>query len=312
MTVGSLFAGIGGIDAGFERAGFSITWAIERDPICFATYENSFPRTQLIRSDIQYVHTHSLPKADILLAGFPCQPFSIAGKQRGFDDRRGNCFYEICRFVSVHRPRFVFLENVANLLNHDGGKTFQEIFHSFAEMDYSVRYRILRASEYGGIPQIRDRVYIIAFREQADCDRFQFPERIGLSCSIEDVLKRKQEKKTIYYYSKEDEFYQFAERIVVRNDSIYRVYHSSIKMTHNHMCPTLTASMGLYDNQVPLVIDDYGLRKLTVSECLAFQGFSEKFRFARSTSLKDAYKMVGNSVCVPVIDRLATQIARVL
>ena len=308
MTVGSLFSGIGGIDVAFEQAGFHVKWAIEKDIACCKTYRNNFDYTELLECDISAVDPRSLPKVDIIAAGFPCQSFSVAGRQRGFSDPRGDTFFEIKRFISWNEPRFVFLENVPNLMEHDNGKTFNVIHNVLIELGYVIRYRVLRASEFGGVPQIRDRIYIVAFREQEECDRFQFPEPIELKITIEDILKRGIKKHKIYYYKSDDPFYQTAKEIVKCKKSIYRVYHDSIKITQNCMCPTLTASMGTRDNQVPLLLDDYGIRKLTIQECLDFQGFPEVFRFPHTISVNDAYKQIGNSVCVPVIRRIAEQI----
>lgn len=311
MTVGSLFSGIGGIDIAFRQAGFEIKWAIEKDAACCRTYRNNFANTELLECDIHDVDPELLPKVDVIAAGFPCQSFSVAGKQRGFSDPRGNAFFEIRRFILWSEPRFVFLENVPNLIDHDNGKTFNIIHNVLAELGYTIRYRVLRASEYGGIPQIRDRIYIVAFREQEDCDCFKFPAPVNLEATIEGILKRNTKKHSIYYYNSDEPFYQYAKKIVKRNDSIYRVYHESIKRTQNYMCPTLTASMGTRDNQVHLVIDDYGLRKLTIQECLDFQGFPADFRFPQTITINDAYKQIGNSVCVPVIARIAERIVLV-
>lgn len=268
LTVGSLFSGIGGIDIAFQQAGFNVKWAIEKDVACCRTYRHNFRDVTLIEKDIRGVNPNDLEKVDVITAGFPCQPFSIAGKQRGFDDERGHLFYEVGKFISAYKPRFVFLENVPNLMEHNGGKSFLVVHDVLADLNYSIRYRVLRASEYGGVPQIRDRIYIVAFREQEDCDRFEFPDKMDLQFSIEDVLLRSQRKHEIYYYTQDDDFYKKASQIVTRYDSIYRVYHESIKVTQNKMCPTLTASMGIYSNQVPLVKDEYGIRRLTIRECL--------------------------------------------
>lgn len=309
LKVGSLFSGIGGIDLAFESAGFEISWALEKDAACCKTYRHNFHKTVLIEDDIRNVEPTTLPKVDVITAGFPCQSFSIAGKQRGFDDARGHLFFEIEKFIRANNPRYVFLENVPNLIEHDEGRTFLVIHNVLAELNYSIRYRVLRASEYGGLPQIRDRIYIVAFREQADCDNFEFPNKIDLNISIEDILHREQKKHDFYYYDINDTFYKKASKIVTKQDSIYRVYHDSIKITQNSMCPTLTASMGTTKNQVPLVIDAHGLRKLTVRECLGFQGFPKNFYFPKTITINDAYKQIGNSVCVPVIAVIAKKIA---
>lgn len=308
MTIGSLFAGIGGIDIAFRQSGFDIKWAIEKDAACCKTYRNNFDGTDLLECDIHNVDPKSLPKVDIITAGFPCQSFSVAGKQRGFSDPRGSAFFEIQRFIMWSKPRFVFLENVPNLMEHDGGKTFNAIHNALSEIGYVIRYKVLRASEYGGVPQIRARIYVVAFREQEECDRFKFPNPIDLEITIEDILKRNIKKHNTYYYGADDSFYKYAKEFVKRKDSIYRVYHDSIKLTQNYMCPTLTASMGIRENQVHLVLDDYGIRRLTVQECLDFQGFPSNFHFPHTITLNDAYKQIGNSVCVPVIRRIAEQL----
>ena len=308
LSVGSLFTGIGGIDIAFQQAGFNIKWAVENDAACCRTYRHNFSGSNLIERDIRLVNPTKLERVNVLIAGFPCQAFSIGGFQRGFGDKRGNLFFEIKKFITCNEPRFVFLENVPNLIEHDNGKTFIHIHNLFSELNYTLRYKVMRASEYGGVSQIRDRIYIVAFRNEEDCEKFSFPEKIELEATIEEVLQRNVKKHDVYYYDKVDPFYSKANNIVNRQDSIYRVYHESIKCTQNRMCPTLTASMGTRANQVHLVRDNFGIRKLTIGECLRFQGFPEEFRFPNTITLNDAYKQIGNSVCVPVIQRIASNI----
>lgn len=262
----------------------------------------------MIEKDIRSVDAEKLPHVDVIAAGFPCQAFSVGGKQQGFYDDRGNLFFEIARFIKAHNPRFVFLENVANLVQHDNGHTFHVIYNTLIEYGYYIRYRVMRASEYGNVPQIRDRIYIIAFREIEDCDGFSFPGPIELQVKISDVIDRTKRVHDVYYYTDDAPFSLNAQRIVNRTDSIYRVYHSSIKIIQNHMCPTLTASMGTQKNQVHLLRDNYGVRKLTHRECLQFQGFPDTFGFPKSITLENAYKQIGNSVCVPVVRRIAEAI----
>ena len=293
------------MDIAFKQSGCKIAWAIEKDAACCRTYRHNFKETLLIEKDIRIVDPLNLHKVDIMTAGFPCQPFSVAGNQRGLSDPRGYLFYEVGRFVACHKPRFVFLENVSNLIAHNNGKTFNVVHDVLAELGYSIRYKVMRASLYGGVPQIRDRIYIVAFREQSDCDMFEFPNEIDLTVSIEDILKRNISKHKVYYYDKSTPFYKHLCNIVSRHDSIYRVYRDSIKVTQNRMCPTLTATMGTRPNQVHLVVDDFGLRKITIQECLDFQGFPQQFKFPHNITLEDAYKQIGNSVCVPVVKRIA-------
>ena len=311
MTVGSLFAGIGGIEIGFIQAGSQILWAIERDHKCCLTYRHNHKGIPLTEADIYDANPHSLSPVDAIVAGFPCQPFSVAGQQRGFSDVRGNLFYEVIRFAQAIQPRVIFLENVQNLQEHDGGRTFITIYNALVKNGYYVRYRVMRASTYGNVPQIRDRIYIVAFRDIADCDKFSFPKEVPLTVSIGDIINRNEKKPLVYYYQDNNPFFAKARRIVTDQSSIYRVYHESIKITQNHMCPTLTASMGTQKNQVPLVIDRYGIRKLTLCECLDFQGFPKSFYFPNTITIEDAYKQCGNTVCVPVVKRVAEEIIKI-
>lgn len=309
MTVGSLFAGIGGIDLAFAQAGFDVLWAIENDHASCETYGANFKNPLLIEQDIRKVDVTALPSVDVIVAGFPCQAFSIGGKQQGFRDDRGNLFFQVARFVQEHTPRFVFLENVANLVQHDDGHTFQVIYNTLIEYGYYVRYRVMRASEYGNIPQIRNRIYIIAFRCINDCDCFQFPEPINLEVTVDSIIDRSKPVRNDYYYNGNDSFAVKARQIVTNPKAVYRVYHGSIKPIKNGLCPTLTASMGTQSNQVPLVCDVAGVRKLTLRECLRLQGFPNNFGFPQSVAQDKRYKQIGNSVCVPVVRRIAQQLA---
>lgn len=312
MQIGSLFSGIGGIELGFKQAGFSVAWAVEKDTKCCETYRYNFGETNLIEADVRKINLSILQPIDILVAGFPCQSFSVAGKQRGFEDPRGHLFFEVERFIKHFVPRVVFIENVANLVEHDDGKTFNIIHNTLSSQGYFIRYRVLRASEYGGVPQIRDRTYIVAFKLQEDCDCFVFPEKINMDFDIEQVLARHNKKHDLYYYGDDTPFSQKAKAIVTSRRGIYRVFNGDIKKINNSMCPTLTASMGTKQDQIPLIRDDFGVRKITVAECLVFQGFPKEFKFPRSITINDAYKQCGNSVVVPVIRRIAEKIKEVM
>ena len=160
--VASLFAGIGGICLGFKQAGFEIVWANEFDSAACRTYRHNFGNSYLIEADICQVKTESIPDFDVLVGGFPCQPFSIAGRQKGFDDKRGNLFFEITRIMDAKRPKVVFLENVPNLMEHDDGKTFLVIYNSLVQFGYSIYYKVMGADEYGNLPQTRKRIYIVS------------------------------------------------------------------------------------------------------------------------------------------------------
>lgn len=190
LTVGSLFAGIGGIDLGFEQAGFEVVWANEIDKDACTTYRANFPNTLLSEADIRTLDFSGLSKIDVLAAGFPCQPFSVCGKKKGFSDERGNLFFEIMRAADTLHPPIIFLENVANLTEHDNGRTFNVIHNELASRDYIIRYMIADACDYG-IPQHRTRTYIVAFKSEDTGNQFVFPEKSALDKRIFDIIDKK-------------------------------------------------------------------------------------------------------------------------
>ena len=310
MRIGSLFSGIGGIDLGFEQAGFEIAWANDIDAEACKTYGYNFPNTHIIKGDVRDLNPRELPDVDMLIAGFPCQPFSIMGYRRGFKDPRGNLFFEISRFIDIKRPRVIFLENVRNLMEHDNGKTFLVIYNTLAQFGYSVKYKVISATDVN-IPQNRARIFIVAFLNIEDCDRFEFPETEPLDLSIEDILDRSIKHDDIYYYHPNSRYFKELNTKIVDKTGIYRIDDSGIAMRKWDICPTLKANMGTYPDRVPIIRDDFGIRKLTPMECLAFQGFPQDYTF-NGISLESAYKQCGNTVCVPVIKRIAEKLNEVI
>lgn len=310
-TVASMFAGVGGICLAFKQSGFDIVWANERDVAACKTYRHNFGGNYLIEDDIKNIAPESLPDIDVLTAGFPCQPFSIAGKQLGFKDKRGNLFFEITRFIDKTRPKIVFLENVANLVEHDDGRTFLVIYNSLAQFGYSVYYKVMSATDYGNLPQPRKRIYIVAVREDI-LIAYKHAEPIERTLMADNIVNRSYKQKDIYYYDPKFIKDNNLATSVLNDGYIYRLTDTGIRRTKDKLCPTLTANMGTYPNRVPIVKDDFGIRKLTLRECLDFQGFPKEFYFPNSITINDAYKQIGNSVCVPVIKSIATQIRKLL
>ena len=306
MKVGSLFSGIGGIDLGFEQAGFEIAWANEVDAAACKTYRHNFPNTLLIKGDIRNINPDDLPDIDVLVAGFPCQPFSVMGYQRGFKDPRGNLFFEIARFIDAKTPRIVFLENVQNLMEHDNGKTFLVIYNTLAQFGYSVKYKVINATDVN-IPQNRARIFIVAFRDINDCDQFAFPESVPLETSIDDIIDRSTKHDDVYYYGSSSRYFKQLNAKIVDKTGIYRIDDSGVATRKWDICPTLKANMGTYHDRVPIIRDDFGIRKLTPMECLAFQGFPKDFTF-KGISLENAYKQCGNTVCIKVVNNIAKRL----
>ena len=302
--VGSMFAGIGGICYAFKQAGCDIVWANEIDKSACKTYRNFIKDNRLVECDIRDAKT-SIPRIDILTAGFPCQPFSIAGKKMGFNDPRGKLFFEIIDVMKLKKPKAVFLENVANIINHDDGKTYESIRSAISDAGYcEPKCMIMNTKDYGGIPQFRNRAYIVAFREKKSNEAFEFPE--SEPCRrIEDMINISEKKDEKYYYSsKNAKHFDMFESTVTQQNVIYQWRRIYMRENKNGLCPTLTANMGLGGHNVPIILDDYGIRKLTPEECSAFQGFPKWFRFPQIPD-GQKYKQIGNSVSIPVVKRIA-------
>ena len=311
MRVCSLFSGIGGIDLGFQQAGFDIVWANEFDKDAATTYRNNFGAVYLVEKDIRKVNISEIPDFDILVAGFPCQPFSIMGFRKGFNDPRGNLFFEIARIAEAKQPKIIFLENVANLLEHDDGKSFLTVYNALAPQGYGFRYQLMDSIEYGNVPQHRTRIFIVAFRDEDACERFSFPEKMELTVKLNDILKRDIKHDSCYYYTDNSFYYEDLKRIVTDKRALYKIYDSGVSRKAHYICPTLTANMGTYPDRVPIILDDYGIRKITPYECLALQGYPKEFKFS-GIPMMSAYKQCGNSVVVPVIRRIANEIRKII
>lgn len=306
MRVGSLFSGIGGIDLGFIQSGHQILWANEMDRDACKTYRTNFPDTMLIEGDIRKTNAKKLPHVDIITAGFPCQPFSVCGKQRGFEDNRGNLFFEIMRFADDIKPEIILLENVANLTEHDNGKTFNIIHNELTSRDYFIRYLVADACDYG-IPQHRTRTYILAFRDYEQCQNYRFPEKVKLTKHIFDVIDKSAKVDGSFYLSPNTPKYAKMDKAITDNNQVYRFSDYGIQAGKDGISFTLKANMGTWYDREPIIRDNYGIRKLTPYECLALMGFPKEFKFG-DIPMKSAYKQVGNSVCVPLIKSIAEKI----
>jgi len=317
-TVGSLFAGIGGICLGFKQSGCDVIWANEYNQKACKTYALNFPKHSLYCDDIHNIkNPKELGIVDIITSGFPCQAFSVAGYRKGFEDPRGNLFFETARFINEIKPKAFLLENVKNLRSHDGGNTIKVIEDVIKnELGYSFISFVLNSKKYGNIPQTRERIYIVGFRGESEGDdtctrNFKIPNEIELTKTIRDLIdKEKQEDR--YYYNKDHRYYPLLDEAMKSDKTVYQWRRHYVRENKSNVCPTLTANMGTGGHNVPLITDDYGLRKLTPKECTRFQGFPEDFKFSESMANSHCYKQAGNSVVVPVIKRISDEMIRVL
>ena len=202
LTCASFFAGVGGIDLGFESTGyFKTVYANEFDPYPVETYEKNFDIKVDCR-DIHKVNVSEIPDFDVMLAGFPCQAFSIAGLRKGFDDEkgRGTLFFELVRIFKSKKPQIIFLENVKNLVSHDNGNTFRVIVEELQSEGYHVKYSVLNAMTFGNIPQNRERIYIVAFKDEKVYKNFEFPLPIALTTKLSDIIDFENKVPEKYYY----------------------------------------------------------------------------------------------------------------
>lgn len=311
--VGSMFAGIGGICLGFKQAGAEVVWANEIDRYACETYRLNFDGAPyLVEGDIHDLSPEDSVDLDILVAGFPCQAFSVAGYRKGFEDTRGTLFFEVLRIIKEKRPRAVFLENVKNLKGHDGGNTFKVIRECLIEEGYEVTDAVLNTMDYGNIPQNRERIYIVGFRKGDDgscpeMDHFRFPDPVKLDKGIRDIVDIHEEKETSLYYAPDHKYYGELDKAMTNADTVYQWRRVYVRENKSNVCPTLTANMGTGGHNVPIIRDDFGIRKLTPDECVRFQGFPDDFRFPPIAN-SHKYKQAGNSVSVPVIRRIADSI----
>lgn len=307
MNVGELFAGIGGIGLAFKQAGFDIGWANELDKKAYLTYSKNF-NNYAVNEDMRKVNPIDLRSVDVLAGGFPCQSFSIAGYQKGFNDERGNLFFDILNFIDVLRPPVIFLENVKNLLSHDCGRTFKIIQGELSNAGYYIKHKVMNTAEYSDVPQNRERLYIVCFGHKEHYLKFKFPKPVKKTKSIRRLLDSNVPEEFSY---KNSRYYDKLKDAMKNPDTLYQWRRTYVRENKKGLCPTLTANMGTGGHNVPLVLDGDDIRKLTPRECARFQGFPDSFVLPKELPNSELYKQIGNSVSVPVVKEIAKNILAV-
>lgn len=310
FSLASFFAGVGGIELGFEKTGeFSTVYANEFDKNAQITYSENFEQVPLDKRDIREVEAEDVPNVDVITGGFPCQAFSIAGYRKGFEDERGDLFFDLLRLIKNKNPRVIFIENVKNMVTHDHGNTFKVIREALAINGYYLSWKVLNSAEYGDIPQNRERIYIVGFRDKKDFEGFNFPEPIELETTIHNVIDFDNEKHEDFYYREgKQPFYDIIEEEITSKNSIYQWRRKYVRENKSGVVPTLTANMGTGGHNVPLIYTDYGIRKLTPRETFNTQGYPKEYKLPELAK-SHLYKQAGNSVTVPVIERIAEKVA---
>ena len=304
--LGGLFAGVGGIELGFKKAGFNPIFANEIDQMASKTYILNHQH-RLITRDIHELESKEIPKIEVLTGGFPCQAFSVAGYQKGFKDPRGNVFWEIVRILEDKKPEIVFLENVKNLGSHDKGKTLRIVLSALKSLNYNVKFEVLNATLFGGVPQNRERIYIVGFKSKTYFNRFEFPDQMPKVKKLSDFIDFETKLDETFYY--ENRYMTGALKKSIRKmDTVYQWRRQYVRENKSGVCPTLTANMGTGGHNVPLILTKHGIRKLTPKECFNLMGFPKTFKLPKELAMSHLYKQAGNAVVVPVIERIARNI----
>ena len=299
-----LFAGIGGIRLGFqntfqEKAEF--VFSSEIDKYAKITYQANYG--EIPNDDITKIAVENIPKFDILLAGFPCQPFSNAGLKKGFDDTRGTLFFDILRIATHHKPKVLFLENVKGFRNHDKGKTFKVVKDSLENLGYKVFSEVLNA-KYFGVPQNRERIYILAFLDNSI--NFTFPKNLKKPVKVGNILDEKVDEK----YTISDRLWVGHKRRKLEHKKKGNGFGYSIFNEESEYTSTLSARYYKDGSEVLIEQKDKNPRKISPREAGRLQGFSDDFKIIVSDT--QAYKQFGNSVAIPVIEELAKNILKEL
>lgn len=318
FTFADLFAGIGGMRIAFERAGGECVLTSEIDENALKTYFTNFPESdghKLVK-DVLKLSKADFDAAngelDVLVAGFPCQPYSIAGLRKGLeDDRGGEIFTALLRILKTVQPKAFLLENVKGIKSHEKGETFHYMLDELAGSGYKLRHQTLNSMEHANVPQNRERVFIVGFLDPRAAERFEFPEKVQLTRTIHDCLIEAENVDGKYYYDSRYAAFEQIEKEVLKTDTVYQWRRQYVRENKSNACPTLTANMGSGGHNVPLIRDSKGVRKLTPRETANFQGFPDDFKLP-DIAASHLYHQFGNSVTVPLIEKLAIGIAKAL
>jgi DNA (cytosine-5)-methyltransferase 1 len=350
LTVGGLCSGVGGIEYGFKKAGFEILWANDKDKYAMDTYMALHGHNHFIGKNpykiSKILNDNELKKelkpVDVLVAGFPCQPFSIAGYRKGFEDERGTVIEEIFDAVKIlGRPKVLFLENVKNFRSHNRGKTCLQISKFLKEkLEYSVYDIILNTYLYTDIPQNRERTFIICFKNEPSFIRpednneknlfnsetpltnhflAKLPkEKKSAPKSIKQFLNNEYNDSDLYNDHHFKKYYEMLRSTFKQFDdeTCYQIRRIYARKNAKGLCPTLTANMGTGGHNVPIVRQKIGRKKiwrrLTPQECFNLQGFPKTFKLPDQVPNGQLYKQAGNSVTIPLIAQLAKAISHTL
>lgn len=307
-----LFAGLGGFRIALESLGAKCVYSNEWDiPVQKVYFENF---GEIPDGDITKVDETTIPDHDILCAGFPCQAFSISGKQKGFEDSRGTLFFDVARIVKEKKPKIVFMENVKNFATHDGGKTLEVVKTTMEELGYAFKQKVLNSVDYG-VPQKRERIYMVCFRRDINADSFKFPKTIELTKHVEDFLLNETyltedlyvDRSDIYYNNTPDNTYSNKSirlGIVNKGGQGERIYSTK------GIAITLSANGGGVFAKTGGYLVNGRPRKLHPRECARLMGYPDSYKMSEKNN--QAYKQFGNSVVIDVLQYICIEIGKTL
>lgn len=304
-----LFAGTGAFSLAFQETNMvDIVFANDMVEHSKRIYDENFDHNLTLKN-LHDVKIEDIPRHDIITSGFSCQAFSIAGLRKGFNDERSNVFWKLLSIIEYHQPKCVIIENVKNLLSHDEGKSFDTIKTNLEDRGYYLCYKILNTAEITGIPQHRERIYIVCVKSKNIFDKLNlnFPkiEKRKISEFLETNIPSK------YYYNENSSTWNLLKSNVVKKNTVYQYRRVYVRENKSSECPTLTANMGEGGHNVPIILDDNGIRKLTPRECFNLQGFPQSYKLSEISDYK-LYKLVGNAVSIPVVSLIANRIIPLL
>ncbi len=319
LQAADLFSGLGGFTLALEQLGQKTLYATDNDEKAAATYSHNFPQVYFSHKDITRPSEtdYQTPAAELadfphnlLTAGFPCQSFSRAGRQLGLRDHHGHgqVLLSLLDLIDQVHPPIIFFENVSRLTTIDQGSVLRLILTRLKNARYHLHFKVLDASEYGNLPQQRQRFYLVAFANHQQHLRFHWPEPIPLTHGTFDLLEPPETLAPHYYYGNTPLWQEQFQYFAWQKDLIYLWRRNQRRQYPHGITPTLMASMGTGGHNVPLVLDSRGVRKLTPRECLRLQGFPDSFTAPSFLSEKDFYRQIGNSLALPVVQRILQQI----
>lgn len=305
-----LFCGLGGFRLALEDNGCECVFSCDIDEAVKNVYKMNFG--EYPSGDITQINADDIPDFDIMCAGFPCQPFSLAGKRLGFEDTRGTLFFEVARIAKAKKPLVIFLENVRGLINHDSGKTLETILNTLDEIGYATTWKVINAKDCN-VPQNRERWYCVCFRKDLNINinSFEFPKQRKLTKTLKDILEEnvKDDKYKITPTCEKNinKFLEIKNIVVDETTLAYDVRPSRCSFATKGYSPCLTAKMGTGGNNSPVLVKEN--RKLTERECFSIMGFPTSYKIKKGFQ---AYKQAGNSVVVPIIQEISKEIVGTL